>query len=313
MAEIMDWRGPMTYGVHEAVSPLVRRILAPNPGPYTYMGTVTYLVGVQEQIAVIDPGPKVPSHIHAILSAAEGQRISHIFLTHTHLDHSPAATELKLLTGAAICGREVRIADGADGTRKSSMDYGHDQDIVFDTLLAHGQVVAGDGWTLETIYTPGHTGNHLCYALHEERAVFSGDHVMAWSTTAIGPRDGNMTSYMGSLKELAARDDAIYWPAHGGPVLRPQMYVNALLRLRMQRRLEIVNKLRIRPLSLRDLTAFLYRGVDERLSNAAQQAVIAHLEELVEANVIEYDESLSPEGGFRLRDAASIELVDQGP
>ena len=199
------------------VSPLVRRIVCDNPGPFTFTGTCTYIVG-RGAVAIIDPGPENDAHLAALLDAVKGERVRHIVLTHTHRDHSPAARALAERTGADIVGCAPYVAKpGAP----SGLDSAHDTDYAPARILGDGDLLEGDGFTLEAIATPGHASNHLAFALREENALFSGDHVMAWSTSIVAPPDGSMTDYMASLDKLRARSEAIYWPGHGGPVTDP--------------------------------------------------------------------------------------------
>ena len=187
------------------VEPLVRRMLAPNPSPFTYKGTQTYIVG-RGEVAVIDPGPDLPEHIEAILAATQGETIVAIVCTHTHRDHSPATRSLKAATGAPIIGCAPLTIDDA-GPRA---DAAFDADYRPDRVLGDGEIISGPGWTLEAVATPGHTSNHLCFALRESAALFSGDHIMRWSTTVVSPPDGDMADYMASLAKLIARDERIY-------------------------------------------------------------------------------------------------------
>ena len=205
------------YGACVQVSPLIRRVVANNPGPFTFKGTGTYIVGKGE-VAVIDPGPDLPDHLAAILAAVEGERVTAILVTHHHSDHSPLAGPLKAATGATIYGCAVtdHVEDEAGAPR---MEAGHDLDFHPDVSLCGGGGVSGPGWTVEAIPTPGHTSNHICYALKEENCLFSGDHIMGWSTTVITPPDGDMTDYLESLETVKARGFTTLWPTHGPPIL----------------------------------------------------------------------------------------------
>jgi glyoxylase-like metal-dependent hydrolase (beta-lactamase superfamily II) len=221
------------YGRLEARSPLVRRLLAKNPSPFTFTGTGTFVVGQPGgTVAVIDPGPDDPAHIRALIDSLAGETVSHIVITHTHMDHSPAAPALKAATGAEIVGcAPLVLAD--DGPRA---DAGFDATYAPDRVLDDGECIEGPGWTLTAVATPGHTSNHLCFALEQEKSLFTGDHVMGWSTTVVAPPDGDMAAYMESLQKLLARDDAVYHPTHGEPVTEPQRFVKHLLAHRRQRR-----------------------------------------------------------------------------
>ena len=262
-----------TYGRLEPVSPLVRRIVAQNPGPFTFLGTGTYVVG-RGQVAVIDPGPALPSHIDALLGALAGETVTHILVTHTHSDHSPAAAGLKAATGAPTMGF------GPHGAKGDTGEAGADLAFVPDMAIGDGEAVEGPGWWLEALHTPGHASNHLCFALPQEEALFSGDHVMGWSTTVIAPPDGDMIDYMRSLDRLSARTDAIYWPTHGGPIHWPQAHVRELIDHRLARRSTIRKALADRPATAPELVARIYVGLDSRLVEAAAQSVLAHLLEL---------------------------------
>lgn len=259
-----------------ALSPLVTRILAPNPSPFTYEGTQTYLVG-QTDLAVIDPGPAEEPHLGALVAAIAGRPVRAILCTHTHRDHSPAAAPLAALTGAPIVGcGPLTLED--DGPRA---DAAFDPDYAPDRVLADGEQLAGEGWTLAAVATPGHTSNHLCYALESERALFTGDHIMGWSTTVVSPPDGDMTAYLTSLDKLLWRDDVIYYPAHGDPIPQPRRLVRGTLGHRRMREGQILRHLeRNGPSLIPDMVAVMYSGIDPRLHGAAGRSVLAHLIDL---------------------------------
>ncbi len=261
--------------ISQRLTPLVRRILAPNPSPFTYTGTQTYVVG-QGEVAVIDPGPADPAHMTGILAATQGARITAIICTHTHRDHSPAAAPLKAATGAQIIGCAPLTLDD-DGPRA---DAAFDTTYCPDRVLADGEQLTGLGWTLEAVATPGHTSNHLCYHLIEENALFTGDHVMGWSTTVVSPPDGDMADYMRSLDTLMARTDAIYYPAHGDPVTKPQQFVRGLAGHRRQRERQILRMLERGEGVIADMVPKMYVGIDPRLYGAAGRSVLAHLIDL---------------------------------
>ena len=261
--------------IAQRLTPLVRRVLAPNPSPFTFTGTQTYIVGTNE-VAVIDPGPADPAHIDGILAATEGERITTIICTHTHRDHSPAAAPLKAATGAQIIGcAPLTLED--DGPRA---DAAFDTSYTPDRVLTDGERVTGPGWTLETVATPGHTSNHLCFHLIEENSLFTGDHVMGWSTTVVSPPDGDMADYMRSLDRLMARSDAVYYPAHGEPVTKPQQFVRGLAGHRKQRERQILRMLESGEGVIADMVPKMYAGIDERLYGAAGRSVLAHLIDL---------------------------------
>jgi glyoxylase-like metal-dependent hydrolase (beta-lactamase superfamily II) len=268
------------YGRLEPVSPLIRRIVAENPGPFTFMGTGTYVVG-RGTVAVIDPGPLLPSHIDALLTGLAGETITHILVTHTHADHSPAAVPLKAATGAPTLGFGPHGAVGDTG------EAGADLAFVPDVVLADGDVIEGKGWRLKALHTPGHASNHLCFALAPESALFSGDQVMGWSTTVIAPPDGDMAAYMRSLDRLSRRQDAIYWPTHGGPIRDPRGHVAALIAHRLARRQAILAALSpALSQTPTDLVKRVYTGLDPQLVPAAAESVRAHLIELAESGLV---------------------------
>lgn len=266
-------------------TPLVRRLLAHNPSPFTFTGTGTFVVGPAQAggaVAVIDPGPADPAHIDALIKSLSGETVSHILVTHTHLDHSPAAPALKAATGALIVGcAPLVLAD--DGPRA---DAGFDSTYAPDHVMQEGESVSGPGWTLTAVATPGHTSNHLCFALPQEQALFTGDHVMGWSTTVVAPPDGNMADYMASLKKLLLRDDRIYHPTHGEPVTDPQRFVRGLITHRKQRENQIIAHLQAGPKAIPDMVAQMYAGIDKRLHPAAGRSVLAHLLDLQARGVV---------------------------
>ena len=262
-------------GTIERLSPLVRRLLAPNPSPFTFTGTWTHIVGAGA-VAVIDPGPAIPEHVAAILVALGDERVEAIVCTHTHRDHSPASRALKEATGAPIVGcAPLSMEDG--GPRA---DAAFDADYVPDRVLPDGEALAGEGWTLEAVATPGHTSNHLCFALPEERALFSGDHVMGWSTTIVSPPDGDMAAYMASLARLQARDDAIYYPAHGPAIEAPRKLLRGLILHRRHREAQILAELSAAPQTIGAMVQRMYRDIDPGLYPAAERSVLAHLIDL---------------------------------
>jgi glyoxylase-like metal-dependent hydrolase (beta-lactamase superfamily II) len=275
---------PVTDQRPEIAQPLssrVRRVLAANPSPFTYTGTQTYIVGTG-QVAVIDPGPADPEHIAGILQALEGDQIVAIVCTHTHRDHSPAAAPLAAATGAEIVGCAPLVLDDS-GPRA---DAAFDRTYVPARVLADGQCLSGPDWTLQAVATPGHTSNHLCYHLVEDNALFTGDHVMGWSTTVVSPPDGDMADYMRSLDKLAARTDAVYYPAHGEPVTNPQQFVRGLGGHRKQRERQILKLVGEGVGDIPAMVPLMYKGVDERLYPAAGQSVLAHLIDLRERGMV---------------------------
>lgn len=277
----MRFMSEQRTGLAQELHPLVRRVLAPNPSAFTYTGTQTYLVGHGE-VAVIDPGPDLDTHIQAILDATAGERIVAILCTHTHRDHSPATRPLKAATGAPIIGC-APLALEDDGPRA---DAAFDVDYAPDRVLGDGERVEGVGWTIEAVATPGHTSNHLCFALLEAKALFTGDHVMGWSTTVISPPDGDMADYMVSLDKLMARDDEVYFPAHGDQVEKPQRFVRGLAGHRKQREGQILRLLGEEGRAIPAMVEKMYVGVDPRLHGAAGRSVLAHLIDLESRGVV---------------------------
>jgi len=267
---------PWPTGRCEQLEPLVRRVLAANGSPFTFTGTQTYLVGTRDGLAVIDPGPDLPDHLDALAAAIGDAPVVAICCTHTHRDHSPAAAPLAKRTGAPIVGCAPLVLQ-SDEPRA---DVPFDADYRPDRVLADGEQVAGPGWTLTALATPGHTSNHLCYALEESGALFTGDHVMGWSTTVVAPPDGDMADYMRSLDKLYAREDGVYYPAHGPAVDRPRQLVRGMIGHRRQRERQILELLGKAPQEAAELVPQMYKGIDQRLWPAAGQSVKAHLIDL---------------------------------
>ena len=285
----MSWPDTIHAGETEQHELMVRRVLAPNPSPYTFTGTQTWLVGNRSDIAVIDPGPtgsgksigdpadiNGEGHVEAILRAIGKAKVAAILCTHTHRDHSPAAAPLKAATGAPIIGCAPLVLRD-DGPRA---DSAFDPDYAPDRILTDGEQVSGDGWTIEAVATPGHTSNHLCYALVETGALFTGDHVMKWSTSVVSPPDGDMAAYMASLQKLYDRKDRIYYPAHGPAVDKPHQLVRGMIGHRRQRERQILKLLASGEGHIPDMVAAMYKGLDPRLTGAAGRSVLAHLVDL---------------------------------
>jgi glyoxylase-like metal-dependent hydrolase (beta-lactamase superfamily II) len=264
------------YGESLEVGPRIHRLLARNPGPFTFRGTGVYIVGAGD-VAVIDPGPDIPEHLDALKYAVAGKRVSHILVTHTHADHSPAAAPLKQWTGAKTYGFGPHGAAKDDGVK---IEEGGDRSFVPDVRVIDGDVLEGDGFTFECVYTPGHTSNHMCYALREEMALFTGDHVMGWSTTVVAPPDGDMAAYRASLAKLLERDDLTLWPTHGGPIREPRPILQAYIDHRAGREAQILACLGSGVTKISDIVARLYADVDPRLHPAAARSVLAHLIQL---------------------------------
>lgn len=286
-------------GRADTVSPLVRRLVCPNPGPFTQSGTCTYIVG-RGRVAVIDPGPDLPAHAEALRAALDGETVATILVTHTHRDHSPGARGLQAATGAPVlgCGPH-RAARALLSGEQNRLDAAGDRDYRPDREMREGDTVDGPGWTLTALETPGHTMNHLAFALAEEQALFSGDHVMAWSTSIVAPPDGAMGPYMASLDRLRGRAETVYWPGHGGPVRDPQRFVRALAHHRRAREAAILDRLGAGERTIPALVAAIYRGLDPALTGAAGLSVFAHLEDLVARGRATTDGEPSLEGEYR--------------
>ena len=287
------------YGRCDQVSPLIRRVTANNPGPFTFKGTGTYIVG-QGEVAVIDPGPDDPAHLEAILAAVAGERVTHILITHHHSDHSPLAGALKARTGATIYGCAVASHDEEeDGGVK--MEAGHDLSFKPEvSLCGGGRVISGPGWTMEAIATPGHTSNHICFALKEENACFTGDHIMGWSTTVITPPDGDMTDYLASLDDIRGRRFDVLWPTHGPPIRDVDAFIQAYIDHRQERVDQILNALQAGPARIRELVPTLYVDVDSRLHPAAARSMLAAMIHLVRKGQLAADGEPGPDSTYRL-------------
>ena len=269
------------YAVSEQVEPGIARVLAANPSAFTYTGTQTYIVGERE-VAVIDPGPDIPGHLDALLAAIGGRSVAAIMCTHTHRDHSPASRPLARATGAPIIGCAPLALDSV-GPRA---DAAFDGNYTPDRALEDGDEIEIDGRRLIAVATPGHTSNHLCFADVASAALFTGDHVMGWSTTVVVPPDGEMARYMASLEKLRSRDDRVYYPAHGSAVTNPQQYVRGLIGHRMQRERQIVRLIEERARPITEIVAEAYPGLDARLVVAAGGSVFAHLLDLEARGIV---------------------------
>lgn len=290
------------YGAVEDVSPLLRRVIARNPGPFTFTGTGTYIIG-RGNVAVVDPGPLDDAHLAALLKALDGETVTHILITHTHRDHSPLAQALKDATGAKTyaygphgAGRPARSSSTGD----VRLDASGDTDFVPDETVDHGDVIEGRGWRVEGVFTPGHTSNHMAFALAEERALLSGDHVMAWSTSVIAPPDGNMADYMTSLDLVQKREDQIYWPTHGPAVRKPQQFVRAFITHRRMREAAILRQLGDGLSTIPEIVKRIYADIPPELHPAAGMSVLAHMEHLVEQGKVTTDGDLAIDGEYRL-------------
>lgn len=277
------------YGRCDAVSPLIRRVVAENPGPFTFTGTGTYIVGRPDRgapVAVIDPGPPDERHLAALLAAVEGQRVTHVLVTHTHRDHAPLARPFAEAVGAPVLAarppaRAVHVS--------TALDEDHDEDFAPDIVLSGGEEIAEEDWTLEALATPGHASNHMAFVLREENALFSGDHVMGWSTTVVAPPDGDMTAYLASLDAVIARDFATLWPTHGAPVRDPGPFLAAYRAHRLDREAQVLERLAAGDRRIAEMVPHLYAAVDERLWPAAAMSVWAHLIALERAGRVAAD------------------------
>jgi glyoxylase-like metal-dependent hydrolase (beta-lactamase superfamily II) len=282
------------------VAPGVRAIVANNPGPFTFMGTVSYVIG-HGKVAILDPGPDDDAHIASLLDAVRGETVTDIFVTHTHRDHSPAVPKIKAATGATVYAegphRPARPLHVGEAAR---LDASADLDFRPDVALADHAIVSGDGWTIEALTTPGHTANHMAYAFKEGNLIFSGDHVMAWSTSIVAPPDGAMSDYVASLEKLAQRSEPIYLPGHGGPVRDAPRFVQSYIRHRQAREASILHRLGKGAADIPTLVKAIYIGIDPRLAGAAGLSVLAHLEDLVARGAVATEGTPSIGGTYRL-------------
>jgi glyoxylase-like metal-dependent hydrolase (beta-lactamase superfamily II) len=287
-------------GRAEEVVPGVRRVVADNPGPFTFKGTLTYILG-RGKVAIIDPGPEDENHIKAVLDAVRHETVTHIFVTHTHRDHSPATGAIKAATGATVYAegphRASRPLNAGEAPR---MEASNDTDFRPDHALSDGDVVSGDGWALEAVTTPGHTANHMAFALKDADLTFSGDHVMGWSTTIVAPPDGAMSDYMSSLNKLGARTETLYLPGHGGVIREAPRFVAGLILHRKAREASILHRLAKGATDIATIVRAIYIGLDPRLTNAAGFSVLAHMEDLVARGEVATDGPPSINGVYRL-------------
>ncbi|AZO31552.1 MULTISPECIES: MBL fold metallo-hydrolase [unclassified Mesorhizobium] len=286
MALEFDTRFDPAYGQSVTVAPDVLRITARNPSPFTFHGTNSYLVG-RDTLAVIDPGPDGDAHLETLLTAIGGRPVSHIFVSHTHRDHSPLAARLKERTGATVLAegphrpaRPLRIGE------VNPLDASADLGFAPDVALADGSLIHGDGWTIRTVLTPGHTANHAAFALEGTGVLFSADHVMTWATSIVAPPDGAMADYMKSLDRLIERGDRLLLPGHGGPVTAPRKFMRGLKTHRKMRERAILERIRSGDRRIQDMVAAIYRDTDPRLHGAAGLSVLAHLEDLVARGLV---------------------------
>ena len=280
------------YGRCDRLSPLVQRVIADNPGPFTYTGTGVYIIG-NESVAVIDPGPDTPNHRKALWKALKGRTVSHVLVTHHHMDHSPLAKPLAAAHGCKVYGYGLQMREPEGGEVR--LEAGDDLSFMPDVEMRDGDVVKGKGWTLEALHTPGHTSNHLCFALLEENILFSGDHIMGWSTSVVSPPDGHMGDYLKSLERVKARNFERIWPTHGTSIDAPTEFVSEYIAHRYIREDQILAAIKEGLHSISDMVASIYKDVDKRLHPAAAHSVLAHLIHMEETGRVKS----SGEGGLK--------------
>ncbi|MBI4273993.1 MAG: MBL fold metallo-hydrolase [Rhizobiales bacterium] len=281
----------------------VRRLLVDNPGPFTFTGTLSYIVG-KDKVAIIDPGPDDDKHIAALLNAVRGETVTHIFVTHTHRDHSPAVRAIKAATGATVYAQGPhRAARPLHIGETNRLDAAADHDFKPDVMLPDGEMVSGDGWAIEAVATPGHTANHMAYALKDKKVLFAGDHVMGWSTSIVAPPDGAMSDYMASLTKLTHRGETLYFPGHGPEIKEAPRFVDYYIRHRQAREASILHRLGKSDADIPTLVRAIYIGINPRLAGAAGLSVLAHLEDLVSRGVVATEGPASITGRYRLSGA----------
>lgn len=274
------------YGQAIELMPGVRRVTCNNPGPFTWMGTNSYIIG-EGEVAILDPGPADEAHIEALLNATKGQTISHILVSHTHSDHSPGAALLRRYCDTPILAEGPhRPARPLHLGEVNPLDASADMDLQIDQILSHGDKVQGNGWALDVLHTPGHTVNHLSFALDDGSGLFSADHVMAWSTSIVAPPDGSMADYMASLEMLMGRQDAVYWPGHGGVLEDPAPFLTGLKAHRQDREKALLDRLAAGDETIGDMVRIVYRDVDKSLHGAAALSMFAQIEFLCERGLV---------------------------
>lgn len=286
------------YGVAGGIMPGVVRIVAENPGPFTFKGTNTYLVG-SKSLAVIDPGPADERHCGAILAAAQGRPITHILITHAHRDHVDGLAALQAATGAKSIGYGRAQLAVPDALKSPSGKDFVALDFAPDVAAADGDVFEGEDWALEALHTPGHAPDHICFHLSGHGVVFSGDHVMSWNTTVIAPPEGRMSDYLRSLSRLLDTDSDVYLPGHGGRLEEARRTVKAFLLHRQWREQAALGAIRRRNATVREMVAMIYRDIDEKLMAAAGLSVMAHVEHLREQGLVTYDDPLDFDSPLR--------------
>ncbi len=294
---------PLQPGIVEEVRPGVRRILCNNPGPFTFTGTLSYIVG-RGKVAIIDPGPADEAHAGALLEAVRGETVTHILVTHTHRDHSMNTASIKAATGATVYAEGPhRASRPRFESEKHNPESGADRDFLPDVQVRDGDVIEGEGWRLEAVATPGHTANHLAFAWKEPRMTFVGDHVMGWSTSIVAPPDGSMIDYMASLEKLTRRSEDLYFSGHGPEISEGPRYVRFLIRHRHAREASILHRLSKGEADIPSIVRAVYIGIDPRLTSAAGYSVLAHLEDLVGRGIVKTDGDPVIGGTYRLATA----------
>ncbi|MFC5385307.1 MBL fold metallo-hydrolase [Aquamicrobium segne] len=289
------------HGSFVKVAPNVLRVTAPNASPFTFHGTNSYIVG-RDTLALIDPGPDDERHLKTLLEAIAGRPVSHIFVSHTHRDHSPLAARLQALTGArTLAYGPYRPARMLSTGQINTLDESHDTHFTPDITLPDNGLIDGDGWAIRAIHTPGHAANHMAFALENTGLLFSADHVMSWSTSIIAPPDGNMADYMASLDRLLERDDQFFLPGHGGPVRQPQAFMRGLKAHRKMRERIILERLKKGDRTIPEMVRTIYRKTDPHLHSAAGLSVLAHLEDLVSRGLVTSTDTPAIDSIYELR------------
>ena len=287
------------YGMPDTLSPLVTRVIAENPGPFTFTGSGTYIIGSKGPLAIVDPGPDLDDHIEAIVRAVGSRTVSQIFVTHTHKDHCGGAAKLSArLNAPTFAASAHSVEDKANDA--PALDEGADYDFAPDHKIQHGQTFAGPDWTVEAVATPGHLSNHFCFGLLEEKTLFTGDHIMGWATTVIAPPDGDMGDYFDSLDLLLTRNDEIYLPTHGAPIQKPHPFVRAVKTHRRIRDGQIIDLLKRGETNIREIVAIMYADIDKRLHIAAALNVLAHLDRLVKVGDVVRESGAGMDGVYRI-------------
>ena len=284
----------------DEIAPGLRRVMANNPSPFTFKGTMSYIIG-RGQVAIVDPGPDDPAHIGALLDAVRNETVTAIFVTHTHRDHSPAVPAVKAATGATVYAEGPhRAARPLHIGEHNRLDASADRDFRPDVALKDGEVVSGEGWTVEAVTTPGHTANHMAFAWREQNLMFSGDHVMGWATSIVAPPDGAMSDYMASLDKLTRRSEAVYFPGHGPAIEDASRFVHYYILHRKAREASILHRLGKSAADIPTIVRASYIGLDPRLTGAAGLSVLAHLEDMVARGLVATDGAPAIDGVYRL-------------